>query len=75
MKSWNIELYIPNNIASLYGSSCANNGKDALNTPSWDILNLRDVPRVDADSVLPLAGPPRECEDPEGAAGSHSLPP
>eukprot|EP00959_Pyramimonas_sp_CCMP1952_P050762 1060639-Pyramimonas_sp.AAC.1 len=25
-----------NNITSIYGSSCANNGKDALNTPVYD---------------------------------------
>eukprot|EP00976_Prorocentrum_cordatum_P098702 1191528-Prorocentrum_minimum.AAC.2 len=32
------------NITSFYGSSCANNGKDALNTPesrSWNPINQR----------------------------------
>eukprot|EP00959_Pyramimonas_sp_CCMP1952_P126512 2646087-Pyramimonas_sp.AAC.1 len=34
------------NITSLYGSSCANNGKDALNTPSFSspVLTLCPVP-------------------------------
>eukprot|EP00976_Prorocentrum_cordatum_P078163 1182990-Prorocentrum_minimum.AAC.1 len=30
-----------NNITSFYGSSCANNGKDALNTPEWGGVTIR----------------------------------